>query len=122
MVIFRKSLSQISGLDWELWLGLFALNALSMLIQAGWDGFLQGRMVGGGMGKVRSRGSDIGTHISCYFIPEAFSCLYIPVQHINVALTSVPSSLWWLHLDIFFKQTIDTNLQKQPFSIFFLHF
>lgn len=35
VVILRKSLSQISGLDWELWLGLFALNALSMLIQAG---------------------------------------------------------------------------------------
>ena len=32
--ISKKSLSQISGLDWELWLGLFALNALSMLIQA----------------------------------------------------------------------------------------
>lgn len=32
--ISTKSLSQISGLDWELWLGLFVLNALSMLIQA----------------------------------------------------------------------------------------
>lgn len=32
--ISKNSLSQISGLDWELWLGLFALNALSMLIQA----------------------------------------------------------------------------------------
>lgn len=54
VVILRKSLSQISGLDWELWLGLFALNALSMLIQAGFlveygmFFFLQGRMVGGG--------------------------------------------------------------------------
>lgn len=50
-----------------------------------------GKNGGGGMGKVRSRGSDIGTHISCYFIPEAFSafsCFYIPIQHINVALTS----------------------------------
>ena len=45
MVILRKSLSRISGLDWELWLGLFVLNALSMLIQAG---FLvdYGRMMG----------------------------------------------------------------------------
>ena len=89
MVIFRKSLSQISGLDWELWLGLFALNALSMLIQAGWNGFLQGRMVGGGWEKSEVGEVHMGTHISCYFIPEAFSCLYIPVQHINVALTSV---------------------------------
>eukprot|EP00438_Fugacium_kawagutii_P024512 Skav231363 [mRNA] locus=scaffold1586:379570:385812:+ [translate_table: standard] len=32
--ISKGSLSRISGLDWELWLGLFALNALSMLIQA----------------------------------------------------------------------------------------
>jgi hypothetical protein len=32
--ISKQSLSPISGLDWELWLALFALNALSMLVQA----------------------------------------------------------------------------------------
>ena len=73
-------------------------------------------MVGGGRcKKVRSRGSTHPhTHNSCLVCIYPFS--------IYVALTSVPSSLWRLHLDIFFKQTIDTNLQKQPFSIFLLHF
>lgn len=59
VVILRKSLSQISGLDWELWLGLFALNALSMLIQAGFlveygmffFFFLTGKNGGGGRWK-----------------------------------------------------------------------
>eukprot|EP00435_Cladocopium_sp_Y103_P008223 s3723_g2.t1 len=32
--ISQQSLSPMSGLDWELWLGLFSLNALSMLVQA----------------------------------------------------------------------------------------
>lgn len=101
VVILRKSLSQISGLDWELWLGLFALNALSMLIQAGFlveygrFFFFTGKNGGGGeMDKSEVGGSTHRhTYFMHYFIPEAFSCFYIPIQHINVALTSVPSSL-----------------------------
>ena len=63
MVILRKSLSQISGLDWELWLGLFALNALSMLIQAGFlvdYGMMMGWVFTGKNGGGEMEKSEVG--------------------------------------------------------------
>lgn len=61
-----------------------------------WDVFFfTGKNGGGGeMDKSEVGGSTHRhTYFMHYFIPEAFSCFYIPIQHINVALTSVPSSL-----------------------------